>query len=69
MFNKDNKSKKEGKDQVSIQSSFTTDPGYQWESDNFPIRRQKREPRGKPFPNNHFLEQALPSSSGQFFAM
>ena len=28
------KSKKEGKDQESIQSSTTPDPGYQWESDN-----------------------------------
>ena len=27
--------KKEGKDQESIQSSTTTDLGYQWESDNF----------------------------------
>ena len=26
------KSKKEGKDQESIQSSTTPDPGYQWES-------------------------------------
>ena len=28
-------SKKKGKDQESIQSSTTPDPGYQWESDNF----------------------------------
>ena len=28
-------SKKEGKNQVSIQSSTTPDLGYQWESDNF----------------------------------
>ena len=27
-------SKKDGKDQDSIQSSTTPDPGYQWESDN-----------------------------------
>ena len=27
-------SKKEGKDQESIQSSTTPDPGYQWASDN-----------------------------------
>ena len=27
------RSKKEGKDQESIQSSTTTDTGYQWESD------------------------------------
>ena len=29
-----NSNKKEGKDQESIQSSTTPDPGYQWESDN-----------------------------------
>ena len=28
-----NESNKEGKDQESIQSSTTPDPGYQWESD------------------------------------
>ena len=39
-------SKKEGKDQKSIQSSTTPDPGYQWENDNFTIRHHKREPRG-----------------------
>ena len=42
--------KKEGKDQESIQSSTTPDPGYQWESDNFTIRHHKREPIGQPFP-------------------
>ena len=31
-------SKKEGKNQESIQSSTTPDPGYQWESDNVTIR-------------------------------
>ena len=35
------KSKKEGKDQESIQSSTTPDPGYQWESDNVTIRHHK----------------------------
>ena len=35
------KGKKEGKDQESIQSSTTPDPGYQWESDNFTIRHHK----------------------------
>ena len=45
------KGKKEAKFQKSIQSSTTPDPGYQWESDNFTIRRHKREPRGQPFPN------------------
>ena len=44
-------SKKEGKDQESIQSSTTPDPGYQWESDNFTIRHHKRESRGQPFPS------------------
>ena len=44
-------SKKEGKDQESIQSSTTPDPGYQWESDNVTIRHHKREPRGQPFPS------------------
>ena len=42
------KSKKEGKDQESIQSSTTSDPGYEWESDNVTIRHHKREPRGPP---------------------
>ena len=45
------KSKKEDKDQESIQSSTTSDPEYQWESDNFTIRHHKREPRGQPFPS------------------
>ena len=31
------KSTKEGKDQESIQSSTTTDPGYQWESNKLTI--------------------------------
>ena len=44
-------SKKEGKDQASIQSSTTPDPGYQWESDNVTIRHHKRERRGQPFPS------------------
>ena len=39
-------SKKEGKDQESIQSSTTPDPGYQWESNNVTITHHKREPRG-----------------------
>ena len=34
-------STKEGKDQESIQSSTTPDPGYHWESDNFTIRHKK----------------------------
>ena len=44
-------SKKEDKDQESIQSSTTPDPGYQRERNNFTIRHHKREPRGQPFPS------------------
>ena len=47
----DFESKKEGKDQKSIQSSTIPDPGYKWESDNVTIRHHKREPRGQPFPS------------------
>ena len=43
-------SKKEGKDQESILSSTTLDPGYQWESDNVTIRHHKREQEVSPFP-------------------
>ena len=43
-------SKKEDKDQESIQST-SSDPRYQWESDNVTIRHHKREPRGQPFPS------------------
>ena len=35
------KIKKEGKDQESIQSSTTPDPGYQWESGNVTIRQSQ----------------------------
>ena len=45
------KSKKEGKDQESIQSITTADPGYQRESDNFITRHHKLEPRSQPFPS------------------
>ena len=38
-------SKKEGKDQESIQSSTTADLGYQWESNKLNIRIHKREPK------------------------
>ena len=41
--------KKKGKDQESIQSSTTPDPGYQWESHNFSIRHHKLDTRGQPF--------------------
>ena len=50
-FDHQRQSKKECKDQESIQSITTPDPGYQWESDNFTIRHHKREPRGQPFPS------------------
>ena len=36
-------SKKDGRDQKSIHSSISPDPGYQWESVNFTIRLHKRE--------------------------
>ena len=42
-------SKNKGKDQVSIKSSYTPDPGYQWESDNFTIRHHKRSQEVSPF--------------------
>ena len=45
------KSKKEAKDQESIQSGTTPDPRYQWESNKFTIRHHKRETRGQPFPS------------------
>ena len=44
-------SKEEGKDQESVQSRTTPDPGYQRETDNFTIRHHQREPRGQPFPS------------------
>ena len=39
------------KDQESIQSSTTPDPGYQCESDKLTVRHHTREPRGQPFPS------------------
>ena len=39
------------KDQKSIQSSTTFDPGYQWESDKLTVKHHKWEPRGQPFPS------------------
>ena len=45
-------SKKEGKDQESIQSSTTSDPGYHWESNKLTIRHNKRETSGWPQGNN-----------------
>ena len=49
--NSDNQSKKGRKDQESIQSSTTPEPGYQWESDKLTVRYHDREPRGQPFPS------------------
>ena len=40
-------SKKEGKDQESIQSSTTLDPGYQWESNKLTVRHYRRELRSQ----------------------
>ena len=39
-------SKKESKDEESVQSSTTPNPGYQWENDNFTIGHHKRETPG-----------------------
>ena len=50
-FNSAHESKKEDKEQESIQSTTTPDPGYQWESDDVTNRHHKREPRGQPFPS------------------
>ena len=44
-------SKKENKDQASIQSSTTPDPGNQWESESVTNRHHTPEPRGQPFPS------------------
>ena len=43
-------SKKEGKDQESIQSSTTPDPGYQWESDNVTKDFTNESQEVSPFP-------------------
>ena len=42
-----NQGKKDDKDQKSIQSSTTPDPGYQWESNKLTVRHHKRELRGQ----------------------
>ena len=39
------------KDQESIQSSTTPDPGYQWESNQLTVRHHKRETSGQPLPS------------------
>ena len=43
-------SKKEGKDQESIQSSTTPDPGYQWESDKLTVDTTNESQEVSPFP-------------------
>ena len=40
-------SEKDGKDQESIQSSTTPDPGYQWESNKLTVRHHRRELRSQ----------------------
>ena len=50
-------SKKEGKDQESILSSITPDPGYQWESNKLTIRHHNRKPRVNPFPAETTMHQ------------
>ena len=40
-------SKKDDKDQESIQSSTTPDPGYQWESNTLTVRNHRRELRSQ----------------------
>ena len=40
-------SKKDGKDQESIQSSTTPDSGYQWESNKLTVRHHRRELRSQ----------------------
>ena len=44
------KSKKGCKDQESIQSSTTPDPGYQWESDKLTVDTTNESQEGSPFP-------------------
>ena len=43
-------SKKGGKDQESIQSSTTPDPGYQWESDKLTVDTTNESQEVSPFP-------------------
>ena len=56
-------SKKDGKDQESIQSSTTPDPGYQWESKKLKVRHHKREPRGQ---DNLQMYYSSASATGLF---
>ena len=47
-------SKKDGKDQESIQSSTTLDPGYQWKRNKLTVRHHKRELKGQDNLQMHF---------------
>ena len=62
-------SKKEGKYQESIQSSTTSDPGYQWESDNVTINttneRAKRSALSKQETTRHQQTDAHESITRQ----
>ena len=46
----DSQSKKGCKDQESIQSSTTPDPGYQWESDQLTVDTTNESQEVSPFP-------------------
>ena len=46
----DTESKKNGKDQESVQLRTTPDQDTTWESDKNTIKRHKQEPRGQSFP-------------------
>ena len=46
----DTESKKNGKDQESVQLCTTPDQDTTWESDKNTIKRHKQEPRGQSFP-------------------
>ena len=47
-------SKKDGKDQESIQSSTTPEPGYQWESNKLTVRHHRRELRSQDNLQNYY---------------
>ena len=52
-------SKKDGKDQESIQSSTTPDPGYQWESNKLLVRHHKRGQDNLQIYCNNILSNSL----------
>ena len=51
MYIKSNKSKKGGKNQVSIQSSTTPDPGYHMGSDKTQLNITNKSQEVSPFPS------------------